>query len=137
MSKVLMLLSFLVSFVIFSNAQDAPKTDYVGKYNFPEGSAVPYVEIKLSDSTLSAESPMGTATLQKIEGDVFSIVEYNGTAEFKRNSEGKVVSVKVTVMGLEMEGTKEGPAILLSSQPKLLYNTTYFIINRKPLVTCQ
>lgn len=89
-------------------AQKAPITDYVGKFNFPEGSVVPWVLVKITqDSVLVSESPHGNATLIHIEGDIFSIVEYSGVAEFRRNDDGKVNGVKVTVGDMVMEGTKE------------------------------
>ncbi len=107
MNKLLFLFAFSIALSIPGIGQDSTFEAYTGKFNFPEGSAVPWVEVKLNNGVLVSESPNGSATLQRIEGDVFSIVEYNGTAEFKRNAEGKVTSVKVVVMGLEMEGTKE------------------------------
>lgn len=109
MNKILFLFAFTIALAIPGIGQDSTYEAYVGKYNFPEGSAVPYVDVKIINGVLISESPAGTATLQRIEGDVFSIVEYNGTAEFKRNAEGKIFSVKVLVMGLEMEGSKEQP----------------------------
>lgn len=109
MNKVLFLFAFCFAFALQGIGQDSTYEAYIGKYNFPEGSAVPYVDVKLNNGILVSESPAGTATLQRIEGDMFSIVEYNGTAEFRRNTEGKIISVKVIVMGLEMEGSKESP----------------------------
>jgi hypothetical protein len=110
MNKLLFLLAFSIALAIPGISQDSTFEAYTGKYNFPEGSAVPYVDVKLNNGVLTSESPAGTATLQRMEGDIFSIVEYNGVAEFKRNAEGKITTVKVSVMGLEMEGSKENPA---------------------------
>lgn len=109
MNKILFLLAFTIALAIPGISQDSTYDAYVGKFNFPEGSAVPYVDVKLNNGVLTSESPAGTATLQRVEGDIFSIVEYNGIAEFKRNADGKITAVKVSVMGLEMEGTKESP----------------------------
>jgi hypothetical protein len=117
--KKLTTLFFFMSFLSLSAiCQEAPLENYVGKFVFPAGSPVPHMEVKLNGTTLITESPMGSATLQRVQADQFSIVEYNGLAEFKRNGEGKVVAVKVTVMGLEMEGTKEEaiPAIVTRLQ---------------------
>jgi hypothetical protein len=91
---------------------------YTGKYTFPEGNPVPWVEVKYSEGTLVSESPMGSATLQRIEGDVFAVVEYNGTAEFLRDAQGKIMGVKVSVMDIVMEGKKEG---LQSIKPPYYY----------------
>ncbi len=109
MNKLLFILAFTVAIAIPGIGQDSTFEAYTGKYNFPEGSAVAYVEVKLADNVLSIESPAGNSTLQRVEGDIFSIVGYNGTAEFRRNAEGKITGVKLSVMGLEMEGTKEAP----------------------------
>lgn len=109
MNKLLILFVFSIAFSLPGMSQDSTYESYTGKYNFPEGSAVPYVDIKLINGVLISESPAGTATLQRIDKDTFSIVEYNGVAAFIRNAEGKVIAVKVSVMGLEMEGSREAP----------------------------
>lgn len=101
------LFCFLSMAAIASRA-DSTLTVYTGKYIFPEGNAVPWVEVKYTEGTLVSESPMGSATLQRTEGDVFAIVEYNGTAEFLRDSGGKIMGVKINVMNMVMEGKKEG-----------------------------
>lgn len=112
MKHILFITAFLFGGLVSSFAQKAPLTDYVGKFNFPEGSAVPWVVVKLTaDSVLVSESPHGNATLALVEGDIFAIVEYQGVAEFKRNGEGKVTKVKVSVQNMEMEGTKEESAL--------------------------
>lgn len=111
MNKVLFLFAFVIALAVPGIGQDSTYADFTGKYIFPEGSAVPYVDVKLNNGVLISESPAGTATLQRIEKDTFSIVEYSGIAEFKRNAEGKIISVKVIVMGLEMEGLKELPKV--------------------------
>jgi len=111
--KNFLLVPFFTLFLCsLAAGQDAPLEQYIGKYVFPEGSAVPWVEVKLTEGVLITESPMGNATLQRIEKDLFSIVEYNGTSEFRRNADGKVTGIKVAVMGLEMEGTKEQTSLL-------------------------
>ncbi|HSK14204.1 MAG TPA: DUF3471 domain-containing protein [Phnomibacter sp.] len=107
MKKFYSLLAIAITLTLSALSQEAPLETYLGKYNFPEGSPVPYTEVKLNGAGLITESPMGIATLQRIEADMFAIVEYNGLAEFRRNSEGKVIGVKVSVMGIELEGTKE------------------------------
>ena len=108
MKNILFITTFLLGGLVSSFAQKAPLTDYVGKFNFPEGSVVPWVVVKITqDSVLVSESPQGNATLIHIEGDMFSVVEHNGVAEFRRNGDGKVNGVKVTVGDMVLEGTKE------------------------------
>lgn len=105
------LFCFLSMAAIASRA-DSTLTLYTGKYIFPEGNPVPWVEVKYTDGTLISESPMGSATMQRTEGDVFAIVEYNGIAEFLRDSNGKITAVKVSVMDMVMEGKKESPSAI-------------------------
>lgn len=107
MKKFFLFAALAFSCTISALSQEAPLESYVGKFNFPQGSPVPFVDVKISNGSLIGESQMGIASLQRIEADVFSIVEYNGVAEFKRNGDGKVVSIKVTVNDLIMEGTRE------------------------------
>jgi hypothetical protein len=113
MNKVIAILSVVCSLSFSSFSQEAPLENYLGKYVFAADNPVPYVEVKMNGTTLISESPMGSATLQRVEADVFAIIEYNGLAEFRRNGEGKIVGVKVSVMGLEMEGTREESALKL------------------------
>jgi hypothetical protein len=112
MKKVYLTGFLMLGLVCFAFSQDNPLQAFVGRYIFPEGNPVPYVDVKLVGEVLVSESPAGTATLQQIEGDRFSVVEYEGLAEFVRNADKKVVSVKVSVMGYEMEGKREEAATL-------------------------
>lgn len=113
MNKVIALFAIACTISISSFSQEAPLENYQGKFVFAAGNPVPYIEVKVNGTTLISESPMGSATLQRIEADQFAIVEYDGLAEFKRNGEGKVVGIKVSIMGLEMEGTKEESSLTL------------------------
>jgi|GEM_PF-3595549 hypothetical protein len=113
-----MLLLFGVTSVYASHGQDHPLMPFAGKYKFQPGSHVPEADISILDSTrLQVLSSAGTATLVRAEGDLFVFVEYEGTAEFVRNSDGKVVSIKVKVAGLDMEGTKEAGKAVLPLHP--------------------
>lgn len=111
MNKIVAIIAFAFAFSLSALAQDAPLDNYIGKYNFPEGSPVTSVELKVVDGVLMGESQMGPATFKRIEKDMFAVIEHNAVAEFKRNADGKVISVTVTVDTLVMEGTKEGTAI--------------------------
>lgn len=91
--------------------QDSTLNAYVGKYVFQAGSPAPEATVALEGGTLTISSAIGSATLSKVEGDVFSIVEFNGTAEFKRNDQGKVVAIRVRVADLDLSGTRESLGI--------------------------
>lgn len=112
--KRLFLLLFLVVPVLTAIAQtpaptpppDPPLEDYVGKYVFPDGSVVPEVEVALADGALSMHSNAGSSSLTKLGVDSFSIVEFNGTAVFKRGEDKKVKSVHIEAAGYILDGEK-------------------------------
>lgn len=122
----------LLSFVFISaNAQDDPLKEYVGVYKFPDGSVIPSVEVKLENGVLVGYSQMGSAVLDKIAKDTFSITTYNGMAYFGRNSDNAVTGVRIEVQDLILEGKKEisGVAILnrrVSNLIRVIYVTSYF-----------
>lgn len=97
-------------FLTFISAEAQTPQDtlqhYVGKYKFPDGSVVAEIKVSVENGTLMASSTQGNAELKKIETDVFEIVSFGGTATFKRNSDGKVITVQIIVGDINMEGTK-------------------------------
>lgn len=112
MRKPFLFLLLLLAGTISSFAQQKADslTDYVGVYVFPEGSVVPEVEVTLSDSTLSITSAAGSSLLVKQDKDLYTIVEFSGTALFKRDESGKVVAVHIEAGGYILDGTKKQPA---------------------------
>jgi hypothetical protein len=105
-------------FLLAAPKQDHPLKEFAGKYKFQPGSYVPEAEISILDSTsLRVVSQAGTATIVRSDGDVFTFLEYEGTAEFVRTDDNKVKGVKVKVAGLDMEGTKEEQAIFIPLHP--------------------
>jgi hypothetical protein len=110
MKKVFFMITLFFALGMQANAQDSTLNHYVGRYTFSAQDPVPFVDVKLVDNVLMTESPSGNSVLQRTEGDTFFIVEFNGIALFVRNENNKVVKVKVSVQGLDMEGTKEESA---------------------------
>ena len=98
-------------FTIAINAQEpAPKPpleDFVGKYAFPDGSVVPDVTVTLDGSALTMASTAGTSALADLGRDSFSIVEFSGTAVFKRGDDKKVNGVHIEAMGYVLDGQKQ------------------------------
>ncbi|HMU45396.1 MAG TPA: hypothetical protein PKC72_03460 [Chitinophagaceae bacterium] len=99
-------------FVITSlNAQtvspDSTLKEYTGKYVFPEGNVVPEVTVTLESDQLSMSSTAGTSLLAKLGVDTFSIVEFSGTAIFKRNESKMIKGVYIEAAGYIMEGTRD------------------------------
>lgn len=106
MKKAIAFFVFSIGLTIAAQCQDSTLAAYTGYFKFPDGSPIPTAEIKLVDSVLAVESPSGNSTLARIQGDLFSIVEYNGTAQFVRGEDKKIKGVRISVMGIELEGEK-------------------------------
>ncbi|MBP7556156.1 MAG: DUF3471 domain-containing protein [Chitinophagaceae bacterium] len=103
-----LLISFYASAV--SAQTPAPSGDslkiYTGKYKFPEGSAVAEVRVTITNGVLYADSDIGSSELKHSSGDVFNLLAYDGTATFKRSTEGKVNGVRIEVGDILLEGPK-------------------------------
>lgn len=109
--SLLLALAIILTTLAVNAQQDTTLAKYTGKYVFPAGAPVPDAVVSVAGNNMSVASAMGTATLVRIEGDLFSLVEYNGTAQFKKNEAGKVVSVVIVVGDTEIVGTKEETAL--------------------------
>lgn len=105
MKKLFLLL--LSGLSILSVFAQAGKEKYIGVYKFPDGSVVTSIEVSLQDSLLSMNSSAGASPLTWIQNDEFSIVNFSGTALFKRNPDGKVVGVHIEAMGYVLDGVKQ------------------------------
>ncbi len=101
--------SFLVMCCITTiHAQvDSSFKEYAGRYVFPEGTVVPDVTVAIEGEALTMSSTAGTSTLTKLGTDSFSIVEFSGTAVFKRNETNKINGVHIEAAGYIMDGTKD------------------------------
>ncbi len=118
--SLLLVLAIILTTIAVNAQQDTTLAQYAGKYIFQAGAPVPDATVSVSGPNMSVSSAMGVATLVKIEGDLFSLVEYNGTAEFKKNETGKVTGVVIRVGDTEIIGTKETSAIYWL-RPHLLF----------------
>jgi hypothetical protein len=111
MKRTIFLLALIITATFVVNAQqDSTLKQYTGHYTFSAGSPAPEATVKLDSTSMTISSAIGTATLVKMDGDVFNIVEYNGTATFLRNKEGKISGIHVVVADLDLTGTKEEQA---------------------------
>jgi hypothetical protein len=86
---------------------DTTLQQYTGRYKFAEGGPVAEVTVVLDNGALSMNSSVGTSALQKQADDVFTIVQFQGTATFRRNEAGKIIGVSISAMGYSLEGKKE------------------------------
>lgn len=109
--KKITLSIFASLFIIAINAQEPspkpPLEDFVGRYVFPDGSVVPDVTVALSGEALTMTSTAGTSALTELGRDSFSIVEFNGTAVFKRGDNKKVNAVHIEAAGYVLDGQKQ------------------------------
>ena len=106
MKKFLFSLFVVLSFSA-ANAQTDSLQEYTGKFKFPDGSPVTEIGVIVDNGILTATSNMGNSELKKTDTkDVYEIVAYGGTATFKRNEEGKIITLLVQVQDITMEGTK-------------------------------
>lgn len=109
MKKALMSVLFIVGGLLAAQAQtDSTFKSYLGKYSFPDGSVVSQVEVS-GDSlaALTMTSEAGSSPLVRLEGDNFNIVNFNGTASFKRSDATKeVIGVHIEAMGYVLDGEK-------------------------------
>lgn len=110
MKRMTLLAALLLSVAFsFAQTQDTTLKQYVGKYNFPEGSFVTVADISLDGNTLSVSSSQGGSALERTGVDTFTLKEFEGSRMvFYRNKEGKVARIKVEVDDILLEGTKDG-----------------------------
>jgi hypothetical protein len=84
------------------------KSEYLGKYKFANDSALSSMTVSLKDGELFGETEQGSAALKTTaKKDVFSVVGYDGSAEFIRDSAGKVSKVILKVQAMVLNGEKQ------------------------------
>ena len=110
---------------------DTTLSQYVGKYKFPEGSVVAEVIVKFENGALSMESSAGVSALEKQGDDLYTIVQFQGTAKFNRDSNKKIIGVSINAMGYVLEGTKA------ESTTAYHNNTKPFYLHVKPFERVQ
>jgi hypothetical protein len=123
MKKLLCLSFMLMVFAGFAHAQaDTALKQFVGTYSFPEGSVVAQVTVAWDEKAgLTMSSSAGTSDLKRIGSDTFSIVSFEGTAVFKRNSEKKVTAITIDARGYLLEGVRSEAAALLNRRISTKY----------------
>lgn len=104
--RKIMFTMILLACSLFINAQDTTFKEFTGKYVFPDGSVVPDVDVILESSGLTMTSSAGSSSLVKLGVDSFQIVEFSGTAVFKRGDDKNVNGVHIEAMGYILDGNK-------------------------------
>jgi hypothetical protein len=123
----------IIALTAFAQA-DSTLKDYTGRYVFPEGNVVPDVTVVLEGNGLTMSSSAGTSALEKTGVDSFTVVEFSGTAVFKRDASNKVNAVHIEAAGYVMDGTKEegkGFAWIIRRQPYALLTPAEFSASAK------
>jgi hypothetical protein len=105
--KKIFLSIILITAALFTKAQSDSLSQYVGTFVFPDGSVVPSVEVKLDNGNLSMSSAAGTSALTWLGVDSFTVVEFSGTAVFKRGDDGKIATVHIEAGGYVLDGKKQ------------------------------
>jgi len=124
MKKFALSLFAIVGF-IFLNAQDTTLNEYTGTYKFPEGGPVTSVDVKIENGALVASSAAGSSPMEKISKDTFSLVTYNGTVYFTRDSTKKINGIKIQVEETILEGKKESIDLSLDQFRSSLWKREY------------
>ena len=110
MKRILLSVVISALFCTVLEAQDSSSHQYVGKFKFPEGSAVASVEVNLDNGALTMSSSAGTSGLALLGVDSFNIVSFNGYAVFRRNETRKIVAVHIEASGHVLDGVKDSAA---------------------------
>ncbi|MBC6490464.1 hypothetical protein ACFSQD_09075 [Flavihumibacter stibioxidans] len=109
MKQVLLCFLFALGMAMTAHSQkDSTHREYLGTYHFPSGSVVPLVQVTGDSLTaLSMYSEAGTSPM-KYEGvDSFTIVNFNGTAAFRRHDSTRQVNgIHIEAMGYVLDGEK-------------------------------
>lgn len=124
MKQKLLFLCMGLSFFTLSQAQTVAAADtllrqYLGKYSFPDGSVVAEVTVTLDSGILTMTSTAGVSPLEKQSDDLFTIIQFQGTAKFNRDSTRKVIGVSIDAMGYQLEGKKEPDLMTMAKRQNI------------------
>jgi hypothetical protein len=98
--KKLIVFCSVVIFSIAAHAQTDSLQQYTGKYKFPDGSIISEATVTLENGSLFVNSTAGSSALTKdASPDAFIIVQFQGVAIFKRDSNKKIIGVSINAMG--------------------------------------
>ena len=111
MKKLFLLASLMMGLMVTVNAQSSALKDYLGKYTFPEGSPVDVVTLTIEDTVLVSNTSMGSTPLERKGVDTFYLAAYDASVIFKRDANNAVISVTISVQGMELIGKKSAEAL--------------------------
>lgn len=112
--KFYFLMAFCVA-MISANAQDSTFKELTGRYKFPAGSVIDEANVSVENAALTMSSSAGTSTLERIKGDTFNVVSFNGICIFKRDDAKKINGVHVDASGYILDGVKDAAAVAMAA----------------------
>lgn len=115
MKKIFLLYLLCVGIGLIANAQepaDSTVQQYLGKYKFPDGSVILEANVTIDNGVFTMTSSHGTSPLVKKADDLYTIVNFQGTAKFNRDANKKITGVSILAMGYELEGTRTDAAAI-------------------------
>lgn len=102
---------FFILLGVVANAQDTTHKEMVGRYKFPTGSVIDEAIVTWDAGILTMSSTAGTSTLEKIKGDTFNVVSFNGICVFQRDTNKKINGVHIDASGYVLDGTKDAATL--------------------------
>jgi len=107
-----MLFSFAAVIIsMVASAQDSTYKEMTGKYKFPAGSVIDEAIVTWDNNVLTMNSSAGSSALERIKGDTFNVVTFNGICVFKRDEAKKINGVHVDASGYVLDGTKDATTL--------------------------
>ncbi len=121
MQKIFLSFLFVMGLATVSFAQtDSTGKQYVGKYTFPGGSVIADAVVTVENGVLMVATSVGNSVLEKTgTEDTYTVVAFQGTAVFKRDSNKNVNGVVIDAMGYHLEGTKSASIFILNNSKYL------------------
>src|SRR5947207_11718081 len=102
---------FLIMICVTANAQDSTHKEMAGRYKFPAGSVIEEALVTWEAGILTMSSTAGSSALEKIKGDTFNVVSFNGYCVFQRDTNKKISGVHIDASGYVLDGTKDAATL--------------------------
>lgn len=106
---------FCCLLALAAGAQDSTYKEFLGKYKFPAGTVIDEAIVSIENGALNMNSSAGTSVLERVKGDTFNVVSFNGICIFKRDDAKKVNGVHVDASGYVLDGVKEAAAVAVAA----------------------
>lgn len=105
--KKFVLITLLCGSFLAGRSQADSLQQYAGTYVFADGSVVPSVDVAITEGALTMNSAAGSSALTWLGVDSFQVVQFSGTAVFKRGEDKAVNAVHIEAMGYILDGARQ------------------------------